>query len=123
MFAFTLSKTLAATALAVGALGTASVAQASPPGPNAVAPTGIAAPGKHPEIIAVKHPDFIFLEGHKDPNFIFLEGHKRPNFIFLEGQKHPDASKHPDILGVLGARGSARTGDALRFLIVIRKAG
>jgi hypothetical protein len=52
MFALTLPKTLAATALAVAALGTTSVAQAGivPPGKHPDA-------AKHPDIIAVKHPD------------------------------------------------------------------
>jgi hypothetical protein len=77
MFAFTLPKTILATALAVAALGAASVAQA-----------GVFVPGKHPD--AQKHPDIWLIEGQKHPDFIFIEGQKHPDFIFIEGQKHPD---------------------------------
>jgi hypothetical protein len=75
MHATKLPKLLAATALAVVALGATPLAQA-----------GLGAPQKHPDIIAVKHPDIIAI--------------KHPDIIAV---KHPDiiAIKHPDRLGGL----------------------
>ena len=76
MHATKLPKLLAATALAVVALGATPLAQA-----------GLASPQKHPDIIAVKHPDIIAV--------------KHPDIIAV---KHPDIIailKHPDRLGGL----------------------
>jgi hypothetical protein len=69
MNATKLPKLVLATAVAAAALGATPLAQA-----------GLGTPQKHPEIIAVKHPDIIGV------------------------LKHPDiigVLKHPDIIGVL----------------------
>ena len=94
MHATKLPKLLAATALAVVALGATPLAQA-----------GLASPQKHPDITAVKHPDIIAV--------------KHPDIIAV---KHPDiiAVKHPDIIAIL--KHPDRLG-GLKFTLGCRKAG
>ena len=72
-----LFKLVVATALAVAALGATPLAQA-----------GLGMPQKHPDIIAVKHPNIIAILKH--PDIIAV---KHPNIIAI--------LKHPDINGVL----------------------
>jgi len=86
MFALTLPKTLAATALAVAALGTASVAQAGLGAPQGLGMSqGLTAPQKHPD--AQKHPDVLI-------------GLKRPHIMAI-GNPNIIAVGKPDIIAVL----------------------